>query len=214
MRSGSLSSAEAVAQALEGLDARRRRCARGGRTSVCAASSALCCASSSRRRLAPRCAARTATLEPRRVAEYGAEFGGRPQRRHDLRRDGRALPVELEQELLQHLRRLAPGGVLQVEGLAVDDRAVAHAEHLHVGAGVRQESPITSNASRSSTRADWRSCTWRTAASRSRSSAAFSNSCASGGGGHLALDVAARPRRGGRAGSRSPGPRRPGTPRA
>ena len=44
--------------------------------------------------------------------------------------------------------------------------------------GSSWDSPTTSNASCSSTRADWRSCTWRTAASRSRSKAAFSNSCA------------------------------------
>ena len=45
-----------------------------------------------------------------------------------------AVPVELEQELLQHLRRVASGAVLDVERLAVHDGAVAHAEDLRVGA--------------------------------------------------------------------------------
>ena len=90
----------------------------------------------------------------------------------------------------QHVRGLAPGGVLEVEGLAVDHRPVAHAEHLHVGAGVALREPDHVERPRARPRAtDWRSCTWRTASSRSRSSAAFSNSCAAAAARHLALDV-------------------------
>ena len=74
------------------------------------------------------------TPAPRRAARSAATPSTLLEGRDDLRRDRRSVPVELEQELLDHLRRVAAGGVLDVEGLTIDDGAVAHAEHLHVGA--------------------------------------------------------------------------------
>ncbi len=58
---------------------------------------------------------------------------GLVQRRHDLRRDRRPVPVELQQELLEHVGGVAPFRVLHVERLPVHHRSVAHAEHLRVG---------------------------------------------------------------------------------
>ena len=54
--------------------------------------------------------------------------------RHDQqRRDRGPAGVVLEHELLRHLGRVALGGVLQVEGLAVAEDPVANLEHLGVG---------------------------------------------------------------------------------
>ena len=113
-------------------------------TSVCAASSALCWASSSRRRLGPRLAARTLTLEPRRSPSTAPSPAPSSSGATTSGGITEPLPVVLEQELLEHLGGLATGRVLQVEGLPVDDRPVAHQEHLHVGArlGLREPDDV------------------------------------------------------------------------
>ena len=58
---------------------------------------------------------------------------GQLLRQHQQRRDRGPAAVVLEHELLRDLGRLALGGVLQVEGLAVAEDPVADLEHLRVG---------------------------------------------------------------------------------
>ncbi len=73
-------------------------------------------------------------LRPAPGAERGGDVLGLFERRDDLGRDRRRLPVELEQELLEHVAGLPPLGVVDEERLSVDHRPVAHAEDLQVAA--------------------------------------------------------------------------------
>jgi len=70
------------------------------------------------------------------LAQDGAQAAVVVERRYHLRRDRRALPVVLEQELLEHVGGLPAGGVLEVERLPVHDRPIADQEDLDVRPGV------------------------------------------------------------------------------
>ena len=113
------------------------------------------------------------------LAEHGAEPGAVLERRHDLRRD-RPSPPSSTRAGTPRARRPARGPPRSRGRRTAGRRPRRRARRntCTLAPGSACERPTTSNASRSSTRADWRSCTWRTAASLSRSSAAFSNSCA------------------------------------
>ena len=102
------------------------------------ASRALRSASSKIRRLSPRSAERTSTAAPRRSDSASASASVRSVPRGTITcgRDRHRAGVVLEHELLEHLRLVALGGVLEVEGLAVGQHPLAHLEHLGVGVDV------------------------------------------------------------------------------
>ena len=78
-----------------------------------------------------------AHLDPRSATgrQYGGELRGAALERHDhLAGDVDTVAVVAERELLDDLAGPAPGRVLDEEGLASDQRALAHPEHLHVPA--------------------------------------------------------------------------------
>ena len=213
MRRGRRSSAEAVAQALERLDA-RGRLARDAVGLGLRGEVGVVLGQLQQPPLGAALGGADRDVRAAPLAEHGAEPGAVLERRHDLRRDDRALPVELEQELLEHLGRLAarrrspgrtPGGRRRrrrARGTPARWRRGPPAR------GRRRRTPRARRRAPTGARARGaRRRAGRAGAPPSRTPAPWPRRPSR-------ARCPSRPRRGGRAGSRSPASRRPGTPHA